>query len=148
MKVHTLKPAEGSTKNGKRIARGQGSGRGGTSTRGHKGAKSRSGYSQKMGFEGGQMPLQRRVPKFGFKNKFRVAYKGVNLDTLQALSEKLKKDAIDVQVLINNGVIGKNDLVKILGRGELSAKLNVTAHAFSATATEAIEKSGGSISKL
>jgi large subunit ribosomal protein L15 len=148
MKVHTLKPAEGSTKSVKRIGRGQGSGRGGTSTRGHKGAKSRSGYSQKMGFEGGQMPLQRRVPKFGFKNRFRVAYKGVNLDTLQSLSEKLKKDKIDVQVLIDNGVVGKNDLVKILGRGELSAKLNVTAHAFSATATEAIEKSGGSISKL
>ncbi len=148
MKVHTLKPAEGSTKSRKRIARGQGSGKGGTSTRGHKGAQSRSGYSQKSGFEGGQMPLQRRVPKFGFKNKFRVAYKGVNLDTLQTLSEKLKKDSIDVQVLVDNGVVGKSDLVKILGRGELTAKLNVTAHAFSATATEAIEKSGGSISKL
>jgi large subunit ribosomal protein L15 len=148
MKIHTLKPAEGSTKTVKRIGRGQGSGRGGTSTRGHKGAKSRSGYSQKSGFEGGQMPLQRRVPKFGFKNKFRVEYKGVNLDTLQSLSEKLKKDAIDVQVLIDNGVVGKKDLVKILGRGELSAKLKVTAHAFSASAAEAIEKSGGSISKL
>ncbi len=148
MKVHTLKPAEGSTKSVKRIGRGQGTGRGGTSTRGHKGAKSRSGYSQKMGFEGGQMPLQRRVPKFGFKNRFRVAYKGVNLDTLQSLSEKLKSDKIDVQVLIDNGVVGKNELVKILGRGELTAKLNVTAHAFSATAAEAIEKSGGSISKL
>jgi large subunit ribosomal protein L15 len=148
MKVHTLKPAAGSTKTRKRIARGTGSGRGGTSTRGHKGAQSRSGYSQKGGFEGGQMPLQRRVPKFGFKNKFRVAYKGVNLDTLQLLSEKIKQDAIDVQILIDNGVVGKNDLVKILGRGELSAKLSVTAHAFSATAIEAIEKSGGSISKL
>jgi len=148
MKVHTLKPAEGSTKSVKRIGRGQGTGRGGTSTRGHKGAKSRSGYSQKMGFEGGQMPLQRRLPKFGFKNRFRVEYKGVNLDTLQTLSEKLKKDSIDVQMLIDNGVVGKKDLVKILGRGELSAKLNVTAHAFSATAAEAIEKSGGSISKL
>jgi large subunit ribosomal protein L15 len=148
MKVHTLKPAAGSTKSVKRIGRGQGSGRGGTSTRGHKGAKSRSGYSQKMGFEGGQMPLQRRVPKFGFKNRFRVEYKGVNLDTLQLLSEKIKKDTIDVQVLIDNGVVGKKDLVKILGRGELSTKLNVTAHAFSVTAAEAIEKSGGSISKL
>jgi len=148
MKVHTLKPAKGSTKSVKRIARGQGSGKGGTSTRGHKGAKSRSGYSQKGGFEGGQMPLQRRVPKFGFKNRFRVEYKGVNLDTLQTLSEKIKKDTIDVQVLIENGVVGKKDLVKILGRGELSAKLNVTAHAFSTTAVEAIEKSGGSISKL
>ena len=148
MKVHTLKPAAGSTKSVKRIGRGQGSGRGGTSTRGHKGAQSRSGYSQKMGFEGGQMPLQRRVPKFGFKNRFRVEYKGVNLDTLQTLSDKIKKDKIDVQVLIDNGVVGKKDLVKILGRGELSAKLNVTAHAFSATAAEAIEKLGGSISKL
>jgi large subunit ribosomal protein L15 len=148
MKVHTLKPAAGSTKSVKRIARGQGSGKGGTSTRGHKGAKSRSGYSQKGGFEGGQMPLQRRVPKFGFKNRFRVEYKGVNLDILQALSEKIKKDTIDVQVLVDNGVVGKKDLVKILGRGELSAKLNVTAHAFSAAAVEAIEKSGGSISKL
>jgi len=148
MKIHTLKPAEGSTKTVKRIGRGEGSGRGGTSTRGHKGAKSRSGYSQKSGFEGGQMPLQRRVPKFGFKNKFRVEYKGVNLDTLQSLSEKLKKNTIDIQVLIENGVVGKKDLVKILGRGELSAKLKVTAHAFSASAAEAIEKSGGSISKL
>ena len=148
MKVHTLKPAAGSTKTRKRIARGTGSGRGGTSTRGHKGAQSRSGYSQKGGFEGGQMPLQRRVPKFGFKNKFRVAYKGVNLDTLQLLSEKINQDTIDVQVMIDNGVVGKKDLVKVLGRGELSAKLNVTAHAFSATAIEAIEKSGGSISKL
>jgi large subunit ribosomal protein L15 len=148
MKVHTLKPAAGSTKSVKRIARGQGSGKGGTATKGHKGAKSRSGYSQKGGFEGGQMPLQRRVPKFGFKNKFRVEYKGVNLDILQALSEKIKKDSIDVQVLVDNGVVGKKDLVKILGRGELNAKLNVTAHAFSATAVQAIEKSGGSISKL
>ncbi len=148
MKIHTLKPAKGSTKSVKRIGRGEGSGMGGTSTRGHKGAKSRSGYSQKSGFEGGQMPLQRRVPKFGFKNNFRVEYKGVNLDTLQSLSEKLNKDTIDVQVLIDNGVVGKKDLVKILGRGELSAKLKVTAHAFSATAAEAIEKSGGSISKL
>jgi large subunit ribosomal protein L15 len=148
MKVHTLKPAAGSIKSVKRIARGQGSGKGGTSTRGHKGAKSRSGYSQKGGFEGGQMPLQRRVPKFGFKNRFRVAYKGVNLDILQALSEKINKEVIDVKVLVENGVVGKKDLVKILGRGELSVKLNVTAHAFSATAIEAIEKSGGSISKL
>lgn len=148
MKVHTLKPAKGSTKNNKRVGRGQGSGRGGTSTRGHKGAQSRSGYSRKFGFEGGQMPLQRRVPKFGFKNRFRVEYKGVNLDTLQILSDKIKKDKIDVQVLIDNGVVGKKDLVKILGRGELTKKLEVTAHAFSASAAEAIEKSGGSISKL
>jgi large subunit ribosomal protein L15 len=148
MKVHTLKPAGGSTQSVKRIGRGQGSGRGGTSTRGHKGAQSRSGYSQKLGFEGGQMPLQRRVPKFGFKNRFRVEYKGVNLDTLQSLSEKLNKDSINIEVLIENGVVGKKDLVKILGRGELSAKLNVTAHAFSTAAAEAIEKNGGSISKL
>jgi large subunit ribosomal protein L15 len=148
MKIHTLKPAAGSTKNNKRIGRGQGSGRGGTSTRGHKGAQSRSGYSRKMGFEGGQMPLQRRVPKFGFKNKFRVEYKGVNLDTLQELSDKLKKDKIDVQLLIDNGVVKKNELVKILGRGEITKKIEVTAHAFSVSAVEAIEKSGGSISKL
>jgi large subunit ribosomal protein L15 len=101
-----------------------------------------------MGFEGGQMPLQRRLPKFGFKNKFRVEYKGVNLDTLQALADKIKKSDIDVKVLVDNGVVGKKDLVKILGRGELTAKINVTAHAFSTTAAEAIEKSGGSISKL
>lgn len=148
MKIHTLKPAEGSTKSNKRIGRGQGSGRGGTSTKGHKGAQSRSGYSTKLGFEGGQMPLQRRVPKFGFKNRFRVEYKGINLDTIQALSDKIKKNKIDVQVMIDNGVVKKKDLVKILGRGELTAKVDITAHAFSATAVEAIEKSGGSISKL
>lgn len=148
MKVHTLKPAEGSTKSVKRIGRGQGSGKGGTSTRGHKGAQSRSGYSAKSGFEGGQMPLQRRVPKFGFKNKFRVAYKGVNIDTLEAVSLKIKKDEISVKDLVDNGVVGKKELVKILGRGELSKKITVTAHAFSASAVEAIEKSGGSISKL
>ena len=148
MKIHTLKPAEGSSKTNKRLGRGQGSGRGGTSTRGHKGAQSRSGYSRKFGFEGGQMPLQRRVPKFGFNNRFRVEYKGVNLDIIQSLSEKIKKDKIDIQVLIDNGVVRKSDLVKILGRGELTKKLNVTAHAFSASAAEAIEKTGGSISKL
>ena len=148
MKIHTLKPAEGSIKTNKRLGRGQGSGRGGTSTRGHKGAQSRSGYSRKFGFEGGQMPLQRRVPKFGFKNRFRVEYKGVNLDTVQSLSEKIKKDKIDIQVFIDNGVIRKNELVKILGRGELTTKLDITAHAFSASAVEAIEKTGGSISKL
>lgn len=148
MKIHTLKPAAGSTKSSKRIGRGQGSGKGGTSTKGHKGQQSRSGYSRKLGFEGGQMPLQRRVPKFGFRNRFRVEYKGVNLDTLQDLSEKIKKDKIDVQVLIDNGVVKKNELVKILGRGEISKKIDITAHAFSASAVEAIEKTGGSISKL
>ena len=148
MKIHTLKPAEGSTKTNKRLGRGQGSGRGGTSTKGHKGAQSRAGYSSKSGFEGGQMPLQRRLPKFGFTNRFRVEYKGINLDTLQILSEKIKKDKIDIQVLIDNGVARKSELVKILGRGELTKKLDITAHAFSATAVEAIEKTGGSISKL
>ena len=148
MKIHTLKPAEGSTKKNKRIGRGQGSGRGGTSTKGHKGAQSRAGYSTKLGFEGGQMPLQRRVPKFGFKNRFRVEYRGVNLDTIQTLSDKIKKDKIDVQILIDNGVVQKNDLVKILGRGEITKKIDITAHAFSASAAEAIEKLGGSISKL
>lgn len=148
MKIHTLKPAEGSIKNNKRVGRGQGSGRGGTSTRGHKGAQSRSGYSRKFGFEGGQMPLQRRVPKFGFKNRFRVEYKGINLDTIQILSKKIGKEIIDIQVLIDNGVVRKSDLVKVLGRGELTAKLNITAHSFSASAVEAIEKNGGSISKL
>ena len=148
MKIHTLKPAEGSTKKGKRIGRGQGSGRGGTSTKGHKGAQSRAGYSTKLGFEGGQMPLQRRVPKFGFKNRFRVEYKGINLDTIQELCDKIKVDKIDIQVLIDNGVAKKKDLVKILGRGEITKKVDITAHAFSASAVEAIEKSGGSISKL
>ena len=145
MKLHTLKPAEGSTKRKKRIARGQGSGKGGTSTRGHKGAKSRSGYSKKIGFEGGQMPLQRRVPKFGFKNINRVEYKGINLDSVQALADKLKTDAIDVETLINNGLANKKDLVKILGRGELKSKLKLSAHGFSKTAIAAVEAKGGEI---
>ena len=145
MKLHTLKPAEGSTKSKKRIARGQGSGKGGTSTRGHKGAKSRSGYSKKIGFEGGQMPLQRRVPKFGFKNINRVEYKGINLDSVQALADKLNTDAIDVETLINNGLANKKDLVKILGRGELKSKLKLSAHGFSKTAIAAVEAKGGEI---
>ena len=145
MKLHTLKPAEGSTKSKKRIARGQGSGKGGTSTRGHKGAKSRSGYSKKIGFEGGQMPLQRRVPKFGFKNINRVEYKGINLDSVQALADKLKTDAIDVETFINNGLANKKDLVKILGRGELKSKLKLSAHGFSKTAITAVEAKGGEI---
>ena len=145
MKLHTLKPAEGSTKSKKRIARGQGSGKGGTSTRGHKGAKSRSGYSKKIGFEGGQMPLQRRVPKFGFKNINRVEYKGINLDSVQSLADKLKTDAIDVETLINNGLANKKDLVKILGRGELKSKLKLSAHGFSKTAIAAVEANGGEI---
>jgi large subunit ribosomal protein L15 len=144
MELHNLKPAKGSVKAGKRIGRGEGSGKGGTSTRGHKGAKSRSGYSKKIGFEGGQMPLQRRVPKFGFKNINRKEYQGINLDTLQGLVDAGRiKDDVTLDVLIENGLVGKNDLVKIMGRGELKAKLNITVHKFTATAKEAIEKAGG-----
>lgn len=148
MKLHTLKPAEGSTKNRKRIGRGQGSGRGGTSTRGHNGAQSRSGYSRKAGFEGGQMPLQRRLPKFGFTNPNRVEYKSVNLDVLQALVESTKAKKVDVQLLIDNGIVGKKDLVKVLGRGELKAKVEVEVHKFSATASAAIEAAGGKAVEL
>ena len=148
MKLHTLKPAEGSTKSRKRVGRGQGSGRGGTSTRGHKGAKSRSGYSQKLGFEGGQMPLQRRVPKFGFKNPNRVEYKAINLDAIQRLAESSKESNITVELMVANGLVGKKDLVKVLGRGELTSKVEVSAHAFSATATASIEKAGGKAVKL
>lgn len=144
MELNNLKPAKGSVKAGKRIGRGQGSGKGGTATRGHKGQKSRSGYSRKIGFEGGQMPLQRRVPKFGFTNINRKEYQGVNLDTLQQLSEAGKiKDTVSFEVLLGLGLVGKNEMVKILGRGELKAKLNVTAHKFTATAKAAIEKAGG-----
>ena len=143
MKLHTLKPAEGSVKNKKRVGRGQGSGRGGTSTRGHKGAKSRSGYSRKEGFEGGQMPLQRRVPKFGFTNPNRVEYKAVNLDALQEIVDKTKAKKVDIQLLVENGIVGKKDLVKILGRGELKAKVEVEVHKFSASAVSAIEAAGG-----
>jgi large subunit ribosomal protein L15 len=154
MDLSNLKPAEGSVKNqGKRVGRGQGSGKGGTArrghkggtaTRGHKGAKSRSGYSKKLGFEGGQMPLQRRVPKFGFTNINRVEYQGINLDTLQQLvDEKKIKGTVDFETLVSLGKAGKNDLVKILGRGELKTKLTVTAHKFTATAKAAIEAAGG-----
>ena len=143
MDLSNLKPAEGSTKNRKRIGRGQGSGRGGTSTRGHKGAKSRSGYKSKVGFEGGQMPLQRRVPKVGFKNINRVEYRGINLDALQTLAEKTKSGTVDMTVLMENGLASRNDLIKILGRGELKAKLDVKVHAYSATAKAAIETAGG-----
>ena len=143
MDLSNLKPAKGSVKKEKRIGRGTGSGHGGTSTRGHKGAKSRSGYSKKLGFEGGQMPLARRVPKFGFKNFNRVEYKGINLDTLQQLSEKKNLSSVGIDSLIEAGFISKKDKVKILGRGELKAKLEVTAHAFSATAKKAIEEKGG-----
>lgn len=143
MNLSSLKPAEGSVKSRKRIGRGQGSGRGGTSTKGHKGAQSRSGYSSKVGFEGGQMPLQRRVPKFGFKNINRVEYRGINLDTLQLLADSFKLTAIDTTVLMEHGLAHKNDLVKILGRGELKAKLEVKVHGFSASAKAAIENAGG-----
>jgi large subunit ribosomal protein L15 len=143
MKLHTLKPAAGSTKTNKRLGRGQGSG-GSTAGRGHKGAQSRSGYAKKFGFEGGQMPLVRRVPKFGFKNNEKIYYKGINLDILEALATKTKAGAINLQLMMDNGIVGKNDKVKILGRGELKAKVSVEAHAFSATATKAIESAGGS----
>jgi len=143
MDLSNLKPAEGSVKKSKRIGRGQGSGRGGTSTRGHKGAKSRSGYSKKLGFEGGQMPLARRVPKYGFRNFNRKEYKGINLDVLQQLADKQSVDTITREVFIKSGYVSKNDLIKILGRGELKTKLDVSAHAFSATAKKAIEALGG-----
>ena len=143
MDLSNLKPADGSTRKGKRIGRGQGSGRGGTSTRGHKGAKSRSGYSKKLGFEGGQMSLVRRVPKFGFTNFNRKEYKGINLDVLQQISEKQGTNVITPEVLRNSGYTSKNDLIKILGRGELKAKLEVTVHGFSASAKKAIEDLGG-----
>ena len=149
MSLHNLKPAEGSVKSGKRIARGEGSGKGGTAARGHNGAKSRSGYSKKIGFEGCQMPLQRRVPKFGFTNINRKEYKGVNLDKLQELVDNKKiTDTVSLDILVANGVVGKNDLVKILGRGELKATLNVTVHKFTATAKAAIEAAGGQVVTL
>jgi large subunit ribosomal protein L15 len=143
MELNNLKPAEGSTKKEKRIGRGQGSGHGGTSTRGHKGAKSRSGYKSKRSFQGGQMPLQRLVPKFGFKNVNRVEYKAINLSLLQHIAVEGALTKIDIQSLINAGFIGKNDKVKILGTGELTLKLDVSAHAFSKSAKEKIEKHQG-----
>ncbi|MBX2977905.1 MAG: 50S ribosomal protein L15 [Flavobacteriales bacterium] len=145
MDLSNLKPAKGATKKEKRIGRGQGSGRGGTSTRGHKGAKSRSGYSSKRGFEGGQNSLTRRVPKFGFNNPTRVEYKGINLDALQTLAENHGLKSIDPQVLYTNGLIAKNDKLKVLGRGELKGAIEVKAHAFSATAKAAIEAKGGKV---
>lgn len=143
MDLSKLKPAEGSVKKRKRVGRGEGSGHGGTSTRGHKGAKSRSGYSRKKGFEGGQMPLQRRVPKFGFNNINRVAYRGINLDTLQDLVETHKLSEVSIETLIEKGLAHKADRIKILGRGELSSKVNVKVHAYSVSAKSAIEKQGG-----
>jgi large subunit ribosomal protein L15 len=143
MDLSNLKPAKGSTKKVKRIGRGQGSGHGGTSTRGHKGAQSRSGYSKKLGYEGGQMSLVRRVPKFGFKNFNRIEYKGINLDVLQQIAEKKSLTVIDIAALVEAGYVSKKDRIKILGRGELKSKLEVTAHAFSGTAKKAIEELGG-----
>lgn len=143
MNLNNLKPAAGATKTGKRIGRGPGSGLGGTSTRGHKGAKSRSGYSSKRGFEGGQMPLQRRVPKFGFKNFNRVEYKAINISTLQAMAESRKLTAVTLETLVEAGFISKGQVVKILGNGTLTIKLDVTANAFSASAIKAIEAMGG-----
>ncbi len=148
MDLSNLKPAKGSIKRRKRIGRGQGSGAGGTSTRGHKGAKSRSGYSRKIGFEGGQMPLQRRVPKFGFKNMNRVEYKPINISTLQELAEKYNLSEINFETLINKGVVSKNDKIKILGNGQITTKISVKAHAFSKSATAAIEAVGGTAEKL
>ncbi len=143
MDLSKIRPAKGSTRNNKRLGRGQGSGRGGTSTRGHKGAKSRSGYSQKIGFEGGQMPLQRVVPKSGFKNFNRIEFKAINLEVLQRLSEKLNISVIDLDVLVNSGIVSKNEKIKILGKGVLTNRLTVKAHAFSKSAKDAIEKLEG-----
>jgi len=150
MDLSNLKPAEGSVQsNSKRVGRGEGSGKGGTATRGHKGAKSRSGYSKKIGFEGGQMPLQRRVPKFGFTNRNRKVYQGINLDTLQTLVDNGNvKDSVDMDVLVENGLVRKNEQVKILGRGELKAKLKISVHKFTASAKEAIEAAGGEVVTL
>jgi len=145
MNLSNLKPAAGSVRDRKRKGRGNGSGTGGTSTRGHKGAGSRSGHSKKIGFEGGQMPLQRRVPKFGFKNPFRVEYIGMNLDRLQEFAEGLKTDTISYETFLANRIISKTERVKVLGRGELTVPLHVTAHAFSDTAKAAIEKAGGTV---
>jgi large subunit ribosomal protein L15 len=148
MDLSNLRPAKGSIKKSKRLGRGQGSGKGGTSTRGHKGAKSRSGYSKKIGFEGGQMPLQRRIPKGGFKNINRKEYKGINISTLQTLAEKHNIEKIDFEVLVMAGLVSKNALVKILGKGTLERKLEVHAHAFSKSAVEAIEAKKGTAVKL
>jgi|SRR6185312_5568605 len=148
MKLNNLKPAEGSTKDRKRLGRGKGSGKGGTSARGHKGAKSRSGYSRKIGFEGGQMPLQRRLPKFGFNNPGRVEYKPINLDAIEALVKEVSAKVVDHKLLADHGLVGKNDKVKVLGRGELSAKVEIVANAFSSSAVAAIEKAGGKATVL
>lgn len=145
MELHNLRPAKGAVKSGKRIARGQGSGKGGTATRGHKGQKSRSGYSKKRNHEGGQMPLQMRLPKRGFKNPNRTDYVPINLDRLESIFEKYRISNIDIEFLVSNGIVNKEDKVKILGTGELKNKFTITAHSCSASAKELIEKSGGSI---
>ncbi len=147
MKLHQLRPAKGSVKKNKRLGRGQGSG-GSTAGRGHKGAQSRSGYHKKFGFEGGQMPIQRRTPKFGFKNNNKIYYKPVNLDLLEELAAKLKSGNLSLAVFRQNGLIGKNDRIKLLGRGEIKAKVAVEAHAFSEKASKAIEQAGGSVTKV
>ncbi len=147
MKLHQLRPAKGSVKKNKRLGRGQGSG-GSTAGRGHKGAQSRSGYHKKFGFEGGQMPIQRRTPKFGFKNNNKIYYKPVNLDLLEELAAKLKSGNLSLDVFRQNGLIGKNDRIKLLGRGEIKAKVAVEAHAFSEKASKAIEQAGGSVTKV
>jgi large subunit ribosomal protein L15 len=148
MKLNNLKPAEGSIKDRKRIGRGEGSGHGGTSTRGHKGAGSRSGSKRKIGFEGGQMPLQRRVPKFGFKSLNKIEFKPVNLDTLQVLAEEFNLTSISLETLVSHGLASKNDKIKILGGGQLTSKLDVSAHQFSASAVAAVEGLGGTVTKL
>ncbi|WAC11653.1 50S ribosomal protein L15 [Dyadobacter pollutisoli] len=148
MNLSSLQPASGSVKVGKRVGRGQGSGKGGTAARGHKGAQSRSGYSRKVGFEGGQMPLQRRLPKFGFNNINRVEYKALNLDAIQALAEKTGASVVTLELIRENGLCAKKDLVKILNRGEISTAVEVQAHGFSASAVESIEKVGGKAVKL
>ncbi len=148
MDLSKIKPAKGAVRRKKRIARGEGAGTGDTATRGHKGQKSRSGYSRKSGFEGGQMPLARRLPKYGFINRNRVAYQPINLSTLQKLAESKGLESIDFSTLIAHGMVSKNEKVKILGKGELKAKLNVSAHAFSAAAAQAIEAKGGTVNRI
>ena len=143
MNLNNIQPASGATHNSKRIGRGQGSGKGGTATKGHKGQKARAGYSQKIGFEGGQMPLQRRLPKFGFNNISRKEYRGINLDTIQALVDAKNLTEVTKEVLVQNGLSSKNDLVKILGRGELKSAVSISAHKFTKSAEEAIAKVGG-----
>jgi len=147
MKLHELKPAKGSVKTNKRLGRGQGSG-GSTAGRGHKGAQSRSGYHKKFGFEGGQMPLQRRTPKFGFKNNNKIYYKPLNLDILEQLVQKTGESNLSIEVFRKNGLISKNDRIKLLGRGEIKSKVNVEAHAFSEKASKAIEQAGGAVTKV